>query len=113
MSYDCWRGMVGIIKPTKGSGSLVELITMLPDGIGVIPLFNNVRHGDFNPVSSVPCPAHTPPVSGRRQRPRCCPVNQRLDDKRGLRPSAGPRCYAASCHRSNFARSVFSRYIRT
>jgi maleate isomerase len=45
MSYDCWRGMVGIIKPTKGSSSLVELIKMLPDGIGVIPLFNNVRHG--------------------------------------------------------------------
>jgi maleate isomerase len=37
--------MVGMIKPTKGSGSLVELIKMLPDGIGVIPLFNNVRHG--------------------------------------------------------------------
>jgi hypothetical protein len=37
--------MVGIIKPTKGSGSLVELIKMLPDGIGIIPLFNNVRHG--------------------------------------------------------------------
>jgi hypothetical protein len=32
MPYDCWRGMVGMIKPTKGSGSL-------------IPLFNNVRHG--------------------------------------------------------------------
>jgi len=34
MPYDCWRGMVGIIKPTKGSGSLVELIEVLPDGIG-------------------------------------------------------------------------------
>ncbi len=45
MAYDCWRGMVGIVKPTKGSSSLVELIKMLPDGIGVIPLFNNVRHG--------------------------------------------------------------------
>ena len=37
MAYDCWRGMVGIVKPTKGSGSLVELIKLLPDGIGVIP----------------------------------------------------------------------------
>ena len=45
MAYDCWRGMVGIIKPTKGSGSLVELIKLLPDGVGVIPLFNTVRHG--------------------------------------------------------------------
>src|SRR5439155_25217052 len=45
MAYDCWRGIVGIIKPTKGSGSLVELIKMLPDAIGLIPLFNTVQHG--------------------------------------------------------------------
>ena len=52
MAYDCWRGMVGIIKPTKGSSSLVELIKMLPDGIGVIPLFNNVRHGTIEEFRS-------------------------------------------------------------
>ena len=52
MPYDCWRGMVGIIKPTKGSGSLIELIKMLPDGIGVIPLFNNVRHGKIEEFQS-------------------------------------------------------------
>ena len=40
-----WRGMVGTIKPTKGSGSLEELIRMLPEGVGVLPLFNNIRHG--------------------------------------------------------------------
>jgi maleate isomerase len=45
MASDSWRGMVGIIKPTKGSASLVEMIRMLPDGIGIIPLFNNIRHG--------------------------------------------------------------------
>jgi hypothetical protein len=45
MPYDCWRGIVGVIKPTKGSSSLVELIKILPDGIGVMPLFNNVRRG--------------------------------------------------------------------
>ena len=45
MAYGAWRGMVGTVKPTKGSGSLEELIRMLPDGIGVIPLFNNIRHG--------------------------------------------------------------------
>jgi maleate isomerase len=44
--------MVGMIKPTKGSGSLVELIKMLPDGIGVIPLFNNVRHGKIEEFQS-------------------------------------------------------------
>ena len=52
MVYDCWRGMVGIIKPTKGSSSLVELIKMLPDGIGVIPLFNHVRHGKIEEFQS-------------------------------------------------------------
>lgn len=45
MASDSWRGMVGVIKPTKGSASLVEMIRMLPDGIGIIPLFNNIRHG--------------------------------------------------------------------
>ena len=45
MASDTWRGMVGIIKPTKGSASLVEMIRMLPDGIGIIPLFNSIRHG--------------------------------------------------------------------
>lgn len=37
--------MVGTVKPTKGSGSLEELIRMLPEGIGIIPLFNKIRHG--------------------------------------------------------------------
>jgi hypothetical protein len=45
MPYDCWLGMVGIIKPTKVRVHCVELIKMLPDGIGVIPLFNDVRYG--------------------------------------------------------------------
>lgn len=45
MSYGNWRGTVGMVKPTKGSGSLEELTRMLPEGIGFIPLFNNIRHG--------------------------------------------------------------------
>jgi hypothetical protein len=52
MPYGCWREMVGIIKPTKGSGSPVELIKMLPDRIGVISLFNNVRHGKIEEFRS-------------------------------------------------------------
>src|ERR671916_1264771 len=62
MPYDCWRGMVGMIKPTKGSGSLVELIKMLPDGIGVIPLFNNVRHGKIEEFQSA-IPAYEEKIS--------------------------------------------------
>jgi maleate cis-trans isomerase len=53
MAYGTWRGMVGTVKPTKGSGSLEELIRMLPDGIGVIPLFNNIRHGTIREFRDV------------------------------------------------------------
>ena len=54
MAYGgAWRGMVGTVKPTKGSGSLEELIRMLPDGIGVIPLFNNIRRGTLEEFSHV------------------------------------------------------------
>jgi maleate isomerase len=40
-----WRGTVGIIKPTLRPGGLEEFIRLLPDGIGVLPLFLNIRHG--------------------------------------------------------------------
>ena len=41
----CWRGVVGIIKPTYRPGSLEEFIRLLPEGIGVIPKFVDVREG--------------------------------------------------------------------
>ncbi len=52
MSYGNWRGTVGMIKPTKGSGSLEELIRMLPEGIGFIPLFHDIRHGKLEEFRS-------------------------------------------------------------
>jgi len=39
MSNANWRGIVGVIKPTYKSGSLVDFIRLLPDGVGVVPLF--------------------------------------------------------------------------
>ena len=45
MAFTSWRGVVGCIKPTLRPGGLEELIRMLPDGIGVLPLFLNIRHG--------------------------------------------------------------------
>jgi maleate cis-trans isomerase len=45
MSFTSWRGVLGCIKPTMRPGSLEELIRMLPEGIGVIPLFLNIREG--------------------------------------------------------------------
>jgi maleate isomerase len=45
MSFTSWRGVVGIIKPTMRPGSLEEMIRLLPEGIGVIPLFLSIRKG--------------------------------------------------------------------
>lgn len=45
MSFTSWRGIVGCIKPTKRTGSLEELIRMLPEGIGVIPLYLSIKEG--------------------------------------------------------------------
>jgi len=45
MSYTSWRGVVGVIKPTMRPGSLEEFIRLLPEGIGVIPLFLKIHRG--------------------------------------------------------------------
>ena len=39
MSFTSWRGVVGLIKPGYRPGSLEEIIRLLPEGIGVIPLY--------------------------------------------------------------------------
>lgn len=38
-----WRGTVGVVKPTHGSGSLVEFIRLLPDGVGVVPVYADIK----------------------------------------------------------------------
>src|SRR6516164_2044793 len=40
-----WRGLVGCIKPTVNNSSLVEMIRLLPTGIGVVPVFLNYGEG--------------------------------------------------------------------
>lgn len=52
MSFSTWRGVVGVIKPTMGPGSLEELIRLLPEGVGVVPLYNDVREGRIEEFSS-------------------------------------------------------------
>jgi maleate isomerase len=44
-NFSSWRGTAGIVKPTMRPGNLEDLIRMLPRGIGVIPLFINIREG--------------------------------------------------------------------
>jgi len=45
MSSQSWRGVVGVIKPTHRPGSLEDFIRLLPEGIGVIPLFLGIKAG--------------------------------------------------------------------
>ena len=45
MSFTSWRGVVGCIKPTMRPGSLEELIRILPEGVGVVPLFLDIHRG--------------------------------------------------------------------
>jgi hypothetical protein len=45
MAFKSWRGDVGLVKPTMRPGSLEDFIRLLPDGIGVIPILQNVRRG--------------------------------------------------------------------
>jgi maleate isomerase len=45
MSFTSWRGIVGCIKPTLRTGSLEELIRILPEGVGVLPLFLEISEG--------------------------------------------------------------------
>jgi hypothetical protein len=39
------RGIVGTIKPRATDSSLVDMIKLMPEGIGVIPVFLNLREG--------------------------------------------------------------------
>jgi maleate cis-trans isomerase len=42
MAYTSWRGVIGCIKPSLRPGTTEDLIRMLPEGIGVIPLHLDV-----------------------------------------------------------------------
>jgi maleate cis-trans isomerase len=45
MSFSLWRGVVGMVRPTRRPGSLEELIRILPEGIGIVPLLLNFKAG--------------------------------------------------------------------
>jgi maleate isomerase len=53
MGFPMWRGTVGIIKPTLRPGGLEEFIRLLPEGIGVLPLFVNIRRGTSDEFQEV------------------------------------------------------------
>jgi maleate isomerase len=45
MAFSSWRGIVGLVNPTMRPGPTEEVIRLLPEGIGVIPLFLDFRRG--------------------------------------------------------------------
>jgi maleate isomerase len=45
MPFSSWRGIVGMINPTMRPGVTEEVIRLLPEGIGLIPLFLDFRRG--------------------------------------------------------------------
>jgi maleate isomerase len=45
MAYTSWRGVFGLVKPTRRPGSLEECVRMLPEGIGIIPLLLDIQSG--------------------------------------------------------------------
>jgi maleate cis-trans isomerase len=40
-----WRGVVGCVKPRASGSSLVDMIRLLPSGIGVVPVYLNFAEG--------------------------------------------------------------------
>jgi maleate cis-trans isomerase len=54
MASGTWRGIVGVIKPTYSSGSLVEFIRLLPEGVGCIPMYAGIKeHSERGYVSAM------------------------------------------------------------
>lgn len=45
MSFQSWRGTVGVVKPTHRPGSLEDFIRLLPKGIGVVPVYLGIKSG--------------------------------------------------------------------
>ena len=46
-----FRGVVGCIKPRAGDPSLVQMIRMLPPGIGIVPVYLNLAEGTREELS--------------------------------------------------------------
>jgi maleate cis-trans isomerase len=53
VSFPTAHGTVGVVKPTYRPGSLEEFIRLLPEGIGVVPLFIDIRRGTEEEFASV------------------------------------------------------------
>jgi maleate isomerase len=48
MGFASWRGDVGMVMPTMRPGAPEEVIRLLPEGVGVIPLYLDIRRGEVD-----------------------------------------------------------------
>ena len=62
MAFTSWRGVVGNIKPTMRPGSIEELCRILPEGVGIIPLFLDIKKGDRRELTDV-IPQYEPQIA--------------------------------------------------
>ena len=53
LAFTSWRGIVGMIAPTMRPGMTEEVIRLLPEGIGVIPLFLDINRGTEDEFETV------------------------------------------------------------
>ncbi len=53
MAFSSWRGLIGMINPTMRPGMTEEVIRLLPEGIGIIPLYLNITQGTREEFKSV------------------------------------------------------------
>src|SRR5262245_15305707 len=53
MPFSSWRGTVGMINPTMRPGVTEEVVRLLPEGIGLIPLFLDIRRGTRDEFETV------------------------------------------------------------
>ena len=111
MSFSSWRGVVGMINPTMRPGMTEEVIRLLPEGIGLIPLFLNIRRGtedEFETmmphyeklVALLAEQAATSSIRTARRRSWCRASRGEAEDRRGAgRRSTRPRsCSVAQNH---------------
>lgn len=53
MAFSSWRGIVGMVNPTMRPGMTEEVVRLLPEGIGLIPLFLNISRGTEDEFKTV------------------------------------------------------------
>jgi len=58
MVFTSWRGVVGVVKPTHRPGSLEEFIRLMPEGVGVVPVYLNFQRGTEDEFLSALSAAH-------------------------------------------------------